>query len=721
MRKKFGLVLFSMSWAGYVYGSPTGTSVGINFGADEPNAQATAVVEGAAGVVGSKIWNNTEFQTGDADGLLLDVNGASQASSVRVDWTSNNTWSSAGRGEENNSAPEGNDRNLMLGYLDTTDTSITEVNVTGLPPAIASGFDVIVYVQGGVNGRGGTYTVTAGAKTDSLEYVQDAAFDGSYVEGSNYLFFSGLSGSDLRLEAQATTTALLRAPVNGIEICAAGTCGPPPFPVAGRGAIGTQSLTASIENKQLGPASLGPGLLQEWYQANNPGNKDGVNTVFETQDPAVPAFRAAGTSWWTGTAAEFGPLPKYPSEVQPTFNGTDNNNYVVRSTGEILIPESGTYRFADGVDDYTYLAIDTNKSGVAGDVPEEVLIDDNDWTGVYRADNGGGTGWAETSINVGAGGEWLDVEFNMAEGGGGDAGVLYWDYNPAKPAGQRIAGGAGFPEDTTLGIDPADAEALLVPDSHLRSTAAALISADRVGQVPFSRNGYEFEINGTTDTADVLDIPNPDPSIYTTVLDVNGLRFHINGTGTFANGDSFQIVKAGEIKGAPVIVSSQPWTFNPATGRVTYGAGLLGDYNGNGSLDAGDLDLQATAMVNGGPAGTYDLNSDGSVNYADRLVWVNSLKKTWIGDANLDGQFNTSDFVEVFQSGKFETGAEATWSQGDWDGNKLFNTSDFIAAFQEGGYEAGPKAAVSAVPEPSSMVMLALGGLGLLGSVRRRR
>ena len=92
-------------------------------------------------------------------------------------------------------------------------------------------------------------------------------------------------------------------------------------------------------------------------------------------------------------------------------------------------------------------------------------------------------------------------------------------------------------------------------------------------------------------------------------------------------------------------------------------AGLPGDFNSNGELDAGDLDLQAAQMVLNPvppPAG-YDLNNDNKVNYDDRLVWLHDLKKTWVGDSDLNGLFDSADFVLAFQAGKYEViGATAT-------------------------------------------------------------
>ena len=121
---------------------------------------------------------------------------------------------------------------------------------------------------------------------------------------------------------------------------------------------------------------------------------------------------------------------------------------------------------------------------------------------------------------------------------------------------------------------------------------------------------------------------------------------------------------------------------------------VAGDHNANGTLDAGDLDLQAAQMVlnPATPPAGYDLNGDNKVNYNDRLVWLHDLKKTWVGDSNLDDLFTSADFVLAFQAGKYEVaGANATWVQGDWNGDQFFTSADFVAAFADGGYEAGPR------------------------------
>ncbi len=163
------------------------------------------------------------------------------------------------------------------------------------------------------------------------------------------------------------------------------------------------------------------------------------------------------------------------------------------------------------------------------------------------------------------------------------------------------------------------------------------------------------------------------------------------------------------------------WAIDNIQITGTGNVGILGDYSKNGQLDAADLDLQAAAMVGGQNPKDYDLNGDNVVDSGDREKWLHDLKKTWVGDANLDLVFDSNDFVQVFVAGKYETGASAGWEAGDWNGDRLFDTNDFVAAFVDGGYEIGQRpGAVSAVPEPSSIGLALMGLLSLAGLTRRR-
>ena len=147
------------------------------------------------------------------------------------------------------------------------------------------------------------------------------------------------------------------------------------------------------------------------------------------------------------------------------------------------------------------------------------------------------------------------------------------------------------------------------------------------------------------------------------------------------------------------------------------GGPVEGDYDGDGQLTEMDLDLQAAAIASGANPDAFDLTGNGLVDVEDRISWVKNLKMTWVGDANLDGEFNSSDFVAVFTSGKFETGEAAVWTEGDWNGDLKFDSGDFVTAFADGGFEQGPLAA-TAVPEPTSYLVLAAGLAGI--AIRRR-
>ena len=98
----------------------------------------------------------------------------------------------------------------------------------------------------------------------------------------------------------------------------------------------------------------------------------------------------------------------------------------------------------------------------------------------------------------------------------------------------------------------------------------------------------------------------------------------------------------------------------------------------------------------------------------ERVEFVKEMLETWFGDANFDGEFNSSDLVAVFTAGQYEDSLaqNSTWATGDWDGDGEFTSSDLVVAFQDGGYEVGPIPSAP-VAEPSSQmfVLLAIGAL----------
>lgn len=194
-----------------------GASLAINFAADEPDSAVDSFVTGPAGAFMTGIWNNTTLATGSATSLNLDNNGVSVATTASVDWSSPNTWASSLRGEVNNTAPPGNDFNMMEGYLDSGDSTGQGVSITvsNVPAQLGASYDVAVYIKGGVNGRGGDYTI--GGTT--LAHLDTAPFDGiyNYGETGDWILFRGVTGSSFTVTS-AASPAGFRAPINGIEV-----------------------------------------------------------------------------------------------------------------------------------------------------------------------------------------------------------------------------------------------------------------------------------------------------------------------------------------------------------------------------------------------------------------------------------------------------------------------------------------------------------------------
>jgi hypothetical protein len=157
-----------------------------------------------------------------------------------------------------------------------------------------------------------------------------------------------------------------------------------------------------------------------------------------------------------------------------------------------------------------------------------------------------------------------------------------------------------------------------------------------------------------------------------------------------------------------------PSGFSPVAAGMMFKESPAGDFDGNDVLELSDVDLLMAWIRGTSPFwwldGMFDLNRDGRVSGDDLHVWVKDLRQTWFGDANLDGEFNSSDLVTVFAAGEYEDAfaGNSTWEEGDWNADGDFTSGDLIVAFQDGGYELGPRQPIAAVPEPSGVLLAAL-------------
>ncbi|MEX1365841.1 MAG: hypothetical protein AB1Z98_22120 [Nannocystaceae bacterium] len=112
------------------------------------------------------------------------------------------------------------------------------------------------------------------------------------------------------------------------------------------------------------------------------------------------------------------------------------------------------------------------------------------------------------------------------------------------------------------------------------------------------------------------------------------------------------------------------------------------DLDHDGQTDADDVRALTSLAMAAPPLA--DLDADGLWSDADRDFLVHQVLQIPYGDADQDGDFDSSDLQEVFSAGLYETNQLAQWDQGDWDGDGLFTSGDLVLALADGCYEQGP-------------------------------
>jgi hypothetical protein len=264
-------------------------------------------------------------------------------------------------------------------------------------------------------------------------------------------------------------------------------------------------------------------------------------------------------------------------------------------------------------------------------------------------------------------------------------------YNPTSStvsmAGWRIRGGVefDFPSDATIApkgtlvvtaFDPQSAE-------NGRRAAALRTQYGLDEQVPLiggfggrlsdSMDRVELQRPGTPSDEDPASVPHyqEDSVIYD---DQSPWPLQADGMGRSLH--RFEDTSFG--------LAASSWrAFAPSPGSAELPGG---DLNGDASVNEADIQMVCAAIQTGSLA--LDLDRSGAIDIADLRFFVEQVLGTSIGDTNLDGTFNSSDFVLVFQAGEYEDAFEenSTWSQGDWTCDGDFTTQDLVAAFQSGQF-----------------------------------
>jgi hypothetical protein len=240
----------------------TTDSISIHFGADEPTEVSGSMLAptDVTGVVPSANWNNVTTNAGTA-AVMEDKNGVASQSGAQVTWYASNTWSSAGKGQENNNF-KGADHTLMSGYLDMEvgNAAVTFIQINNLPASFSGTYDVYIYTLPGVAGRGGiyqcnsnqnrgfgtngnyAYVVTSGPKDPTnnnnglfsgptfQQVIGDDPLYGSDAVNTddfgNYVLFMGVTGPSVNITAVSQNLGQFgtgydgtpRAAINGVQI-----------------------------------------------------------------------------------------------------------------------------------------------------------------------------------------------------------------------------------------------------------------------------------------------------------------------------------------------------------------------------------------------------------------------------------------------------------------------------------------------------------------------
>ncbi|MEZ6116689.1 MAG: dockerin type I domain-containing protein [Pirellulaceae bacterium] len=118
--------------------------------------------------------------------------------------------------------------------------------------------------------------------------------------------------------------------------------------------------------------------------------------------------------------------------------------------------------------------------------------------------------------------------------------------------------------------------------------------------------------------------------------------------------------------------------------NATWRTEITGDLNHDGQISALDIDRLCEAIRSGEDNQAFDFQADNRIDQNDLHVFIRDILKTRPGDVNLDGQFDSTDLVLVFQAGEYDDALvrNSSYSTGDWNCDQEFDSADFVTVFQ---------------------------------------
>jgi fibronectin-binding autotransporter adhesin len=185
----------------------------------------------------------------------------------------------------------------------------------------------------------------------------------------------------------------------------------------------------------------------------------------------------------------------------------------------------------------------------------------------------------------------------------------------------------------------------------------------------------------------------------------------------------------------PSTAAFYPKTLNPTSLTFADTAGKL-DLTNNKLITAGSA-ATALALINGGQLVSSSISNSPptGLGYIDLPGAQMEVRFTLLGDANLDGTVDVGDLGALATS--YGATGGVSWVNGDFNRDATVDVGDLGALATNYGTSlstgagsglsaASPAAAAvsgssSAVPEPASLGLLALGAMSMLGRHRRRR